>query len=224
MECLFHSMIKRSSTGTCFAGVVVDDVVDSLKMHVADTHSYFLLDLIVNVPRHPRLAYLDATVRAGHSVSASFSLSLFQHWISSMMQRAPLVPYTIVFVAIPVKRIYALCNNSTIYRTLLCRAYSLKYRGKCHHCIAAAAPPSNCKMSIANILHDFNNFVCVDRSYLDELVLFQVMDSYSRFPAALSVSSKFLKLAFLPLSASGSLNFGPLLLFKETWHLVIMGS
>lgn len=59
------------------------------------------------------------------------------------------------------------------------------------------------------MLQDLNDVVCIDHFHLDDFVLFHAVDNYSRFSAALPVSSKFLDLAISAFESTWISQFCP---------------
>lgn len=66
-------------------------------------------------------------------------------------------------------------------------------------CIAAALPASKQTVSIAGINRHFSDTVCVDHIWLEDTGLFQILDHYSRNPAAQIVSTTSFSEAFVVL-------------------------
>lgn len=58
----------------------------------------------------------------------------------------------------------------------------------CNHCVAAFVPPLSRKVALGVLNRSCNDVVMVDHFYLDQVRIFQAMDSYSIFSAAYIVS------------------------------------
>lgn len=83
-------------------------------------------------------------------------------------------------------------------RTLLIRngiwsqqvqSYLAQTVSECNKCVASASPPPNRRVSLASLDREFNTVVCVDHFFLDDHVLFHIMDTSTRYSAAAIVSS-----------------------------------
>lgn len=56
---------------------------------------------------------------------------------------------------------------------------------RCSGCRSTANPKSSRKVSISSLNRDFNEFVCVDHLFLDEICIFHAMDAKTRYSAGL---------------------------------------
>ena len=88
--------------------------------------------------------------------------------------------------------------NYTDYRLLLERnelwndavaAYVAQSIENCTACKSTAAPQPNRKVSISSLSKHFNEILCIDHFYLDEVRLMHCMDLVSRYSTALAVDS-----------------------------------
>ena len=52
---------------------------------------------------------------------------------------------------------------------------------KCYNCITASAPMPSRRVAISSLNRSFNENVCIDHFYLDDIRLFHCMDSVSRY-------------------------------------------
>lgn len=64
------------------------------------------------------------------------------------------------------------------------QAYLTEIFNECNNFLASSTTQPNRTFSITTLDRDFNNFVCVDHFFLDEIILFHVMDTVSRYSAA----------------------------------------
>lgn len=185
-------------------------------MHDNNTHSFVLLEHFTDVPNYPPRLSANTVSLVGHSVNTSFS-----DW----------KPRPLSEISRIVRRVHDhVCSHSSFgdMRPLLPRnnlgnsdSQRILTSGvkKCKHCITVSPPKSDRKVSIAAINRGFNEVVCVDHFHLDDLRMFHVMDSHSRYSAALSVPSMSLSDAIVafesiwvsqfwpPLSVQGDLAF-----------------
>ena len=60
---------------------------------------------------------------------------------------------------------------------------------ECSDCSKSSTPPPNRRVSLSSLDRNFNDVVCLDHFYLDEMVIFHAMDTASRFSAGHVVSS-----------------------------------
>lgn len=61
--------------------------------------------------------------------------------------------------------------------------YLTEIISKCPHCVATSAPAPDRKVSLKTMTREFNDTVCVDHIYLQELRLCHVIHTVSRYSA-----------------------------------------
>lgn len=79
----------------------------------------------------------------------------------------------------------------------------------CYHCKATSAPVQSRKVSISSINRLFNDVVCIDHFFLDQVCVFHVMDSVSRYSACHISDSTSIDVSILSFEASWMSQFWP---------------
>lgn len=184
----------------------VHGIQDYITMCDSQTHSYITLERFTCVP----------SVTSGHSSNA---VVLVGHQISTAVETPTSRPLSELRRI--VRRVHDhVCGDASYgnMRTLLQRnkIWNVEVQKllsmiveHCEHCIASSPPTSDRKVSISGINRGFNDVVCIDHFHLDDVRLFHVMDSYSRFSAALPVSSMSLSDAIAAFEAIWISHFWP---------------
>lgn len=73
---------------------------------------------------------------------------------------------------------------------------------ECHHCKAACLPTPSRKVSLSSLSRSFNEVVCVDHFYLDNIRMFHMMDAWSRFSTCYALDDASLRSAVIGFEAS----------------------
>lgn len=189
---------------------VSNGVQDYITLHDNDTHSFVLLDRFTKLsslgsPKSPHAVFLvGSSVSMSSSMTNDCTVSRPLSELNRIVQRV----HDHVCGHASFGDMRTLLQRNKLWNADVQRLLSVLVE-KCKHCIASSPPKSNRKFSISGINRGFNDVVCVDHFHLDDLRIFHAMDSYSRFSAALSVSSASLSDAIIAFESVWVSQFWP---------------